>query len=149
MVMKHNDDELEKMIHRELNALPQFRAPETLMPRVMAAVANRTALPWYVQPCYAWPRWVQFIAGIASIVLVILIGMMVAWIGNSVSSHVHSDLAGVSGNARAWAGIVWSVWTCLLRGILPYVAAGTVGLTLIVIGLGRTAVRLAIIEHRT
>ena len=52
-------DELERLIHRELRALPARRAPRTLESRVLAALEQRTALPWYRQGWSYWPATVR------------------------------------------------------------------------------------------
>jgi len=44
---------------RELKGLPELRAPRTLLPRVMAAIHQRAALPWYHQAWHAWPHGLQ------------------------------------------------------------------------------------------
>ena len=51
--------ELENQIDRVLKRLPEVSAPRTLMPRVMAAVRARAALPWYRQSWQAWPMPLQ------------------------------------------------------------------------------------------
>jgi hypothetical protein len=51
----HDQEELELEIGRELERLPDLPAPATLIPRVMAAIAARAAVPWYRQPWQAWP----------------------------------------------------------------------------------------------
>ncbi len=51
---KPSQEELEKMLERELRALPDLPAPETLLHRVMLAVHERARLPWWKR---AWPEW--------------------------------------------------------------------------------------------
>jgi len=46
---------LETEIDRELKALPELAAPETLAARVMARIEKPIALPWYRQPWQQWP----------------------------------------------------------------------------------------------
>jgi len=50
-----NDRRLEARIHRELRALPSLRAPRTLAPRVLAAIAARHAAPWFRRSWNTWP----------------------------------------------------------------------------------------------
>ena len=40
---------------RELRRLPLPRAPQTLLPRVMAAVQAWAQRPWYTRAWFAWP----------------------------------------------------------------------------------------------
>jgi len=51
-----NTDDLERLIDRELKQLPVPRAPETLLPRVLAATAGRKPAPSYAAPWLDWPR---------------------------------------------------------------------------------------------
>lgn len=48
-------DEFEKLLHRELRALPPRRAPRILEARVLAAIEHRAQIPWYHQSWAAWP----------------------------------------------------------------------------------------------
>lgn len=50
-----DERELERLVDRELKGLPTPHAPRTLLPRVMAAVAETPAQPWYSQPWVTWP----------------------------------------------------------------------------------------------
>jgi hypothetical protein len=48
-------DDLERRVGDALRALPEPRAPRTLLPRVMTAVAMRANQPWYRREWIAWP----------------------------------------------------------------------------------------------
>jgi hypothetical protein len=48
------EKQLEAEIDRRLRTLPLHRAPESLAPRIMAAIQFRRRVPWYRQP---WPMW--------------------------------------------------------------------------------------------
>jgi hypothetical protein len=65
-----NDNDLERLAHRELQRLPAPRAPHTLLPRVMAAVETWAARPWYTRAWFTWPVGWQ-VASIAALVLVV------------------------------------------------------------------------------
>jgi hypothetical protein len=55
-------------IDRQLKALPELDAPAGLVPRVMATLAARAALPWYRQSWSHWPaalRWGSLAAFLA------------------------------------------------------------------------------------
>ncbi len=49
-----NPEQFEAEIDRELKELPDWRAPSTLVPRVMAAIEQRAVAPWFKR---AWPVW--------------------------------------------------------------------------------------------
>src|SRR5262245_8712188 len=53
------EQDLEARVDRVLKGLPELDAPRTLMPRVLASLARRAALPWYRQPWQMWPRPLQ------------------------------------------------------------------------------------------
>lgn len=52
---KPNPQDLEKLIHQTLRALPDRAAPRSLEQRVLAAIAARQALPWWRQSFIHWP----------------------------------------------------------------------------------------------
>jgi hypothetical protein len=54
---KHTDidDRLERLLQRELSALPLRRAPGTLESRVLGELARRAALPWWQRSFANWP----------------------------------------------------------------------------------------------
>jgi hypothetical protein len=49
------EKQLEASVRRELNALGDLPAPPALANRVLRAIEQRTATPWYRQPWAAWP----------------------------------------------------------------------------------------------
>lgn len=49
------DPKLEAFIHERLRQLPPRSAPASLVPRVMAVVQARHALPWWRQAWWHWP----------------------------------------------------------------------------------------------
>jgi len=53
--MLPEEKNLELEIDRQLKALPELQAPASLLPRVMANIASRPALPWYRQSWSQWP----------------------------------------------------------------------------------------------
>lgn len=48
------EQRLEAEIAREMRGLPELKAPMSLIPRVLMAIKQPAALPWYQQ---AWPKW--------------------------------------------------------------------------------------------
>ncbi len=59
---EHNEKQLEQLIHGELRKLPELRAPETLVHRVMLAVHAKERQPWWQRPWLTWPRLAQLIS---------------------------------------------------------------------------------------
>ena len=57
-----DDLDLERLVDRELKRLPVPPAPRTLLPRVMAAVAEARPLAWYSRPWLEWPWALQLLS---------------------------------------------------------------------------------------
>lgn len=53
------EERLAALIDRELKQLPEQEAPATLVPRVLAALRQRAALPWYRTAWQTWPYALQ------------------------------------------------------------------------------------------
>src|SRR6185437_1074666 len=53
--MRDDKDDLERLAERELRLLRAPRAPETLLPRVLAAVDAWSNRPWYSRTWFTWP----------------------------------------------------------------------------------------------
>jgi hypothetical protein len=70
------DDELDRALDRSLAQLPAPRAPRTLLPRVMAAVAQPAA-PWYARPWLSWHPGLQTVSLLGVLAAVSLVWM--AW----------------------------------------------------------------------
>jgi hypothetical protein len=51
----NHDKQLELEINRELKALPELTAPDSLTNRVLAAIEYRSNVPWYRQSWETWP----------------------------------------------------------------------------------------------
>jgi hypothetical protein len=58
MELPDNND-LEKFIHQQLQKLPEYKAPDSLVTNVLSAIAARKKLPWWKQSFTFWPRRVQ------------------------------------------------------------------------------------------
>jgi hypothetical protein len=63
-------DDLERRVHDELRRLPAPRAPQTLLPRVLAAVEAWATRPWYARAWFTWPLGWQ-IASVAALALAV------------------------------------------------------------------------------
>lgn len=144
--------ELELEIDRELKQLPDLEAPATLVVRVMQAVRQRQALPWYRQP---WQNWPVALRIAALVLLSSLFG------GLCIASWQLSRAAGMSATMQEIGGlfsgvaIVWNIISVLLGAVVVVIKhLGTgfmVSCVLIValgyalcLGLGTACVRLAL-----
>jgi hypothetical protein len=61
--MNENENlQLEAAIDRELKALPNLHAPQTLLPRVMAMIEQHVVLPWHRRAWQTWPLPLQVVS---------------------------------------------------------------------------------------
>jgi hypothetical protein len=122
-------------ITRELKQLPAPRAPQSLLPRVMAAVALEERKPWYARPWMTWPP----LAQAASVVLVggLAAGVWSLWpnlpqlaagSGSPMAVATVSWITDVVNRATQVSTVVRALWQVLLGPIAIIV----VGLTVIV-----------------
>lgn len=95
-------------LHRELGRLPYPRAPHTLLPRVLAAIAR----PWYAREWLAWPLPWQ----VASLALAAL-AVTGAWMAATSSPQV-TALAASAETAAAAARVLWRL---LVQPVFAYV----------------------------
>ncbi len=143
--------QLESEVDRLLKPLPNLPAPAGLAPRVLAALANRQALPWYRQPWMAWPLVLQVFA---------LVFLLSSFGALCVACFQLTRAAGFTnavqevGQSLAWLGWVWNVMTVLFDTIILtikhlgawFIAACCFAAVLgyaICVGLGTACVRLA------
>lgn len=59
-------DPLTQWTDRALKQLPARRAPSGFAPRVLTAIQQRAALPWYQRPWLRWPRTLQAISALGT-----------------------------------------------------------------------------------
>jgi len=151
-----NQHELECQVDRVLKRLPEVSAPRTLLPRVLALVRARAAMPWYRQSWQAWPMPLQ----VATIfVLVASFGgfFFAAWELSraagyaAVRQEIGEMLSGVAvvGNVlgvliNAIRLVIERLGTAFIIGCL---AAAALAYS-IFIGLGTVYVRLAFSQRR-
>jgi len=93
--------ELERRIDEALRALPLRAAPGALEARVLAAIAERAALPWWQRRFGEWPRAARlgFVGGcLALVVLAVLMGQ-----AHPATVPVWSSLPVLPGVAQAQA----------------------------------------------
>lgn len=60
--LRSNEEKLAAWADRALKQLPARRAPATLAPRVLAALAQQRVLPWHRRPWLDWPRHFQVLS---------------------------------------------------------------------------------------
>ena len=89
--------DLERDIHQVLRALPEPRAPRSLAPRVMAAIAANAAAQLQPQPGWRqWPLAWQMLSLVAAasvvLAIVVFVPLASAWIGGLETTRVAAAL---------------------------------------------------------
>ena len=145
------EKQLEAEINRQLKGLPPLVAPATLIARVLTAIENRVALPWYRQ---SWPMWPMALRAVSLLILLSVFGALcfAGWKvsqAQSVLTAMHTMAGWFSGVSVVWntlnalGGAVIVVAKHLGTGfIIACFVAAALGYGLFV-GLGTFYVRLA------
>ena len=145
-------DELETLVGDALAELPVPRAPETLLPRVMAAVAAWAERPWYTRAWLTWPISLQIASAAALVLLVaaVAFGMAQAAGPAALATAAASRVGDAGAAAQTIAAAFQTLWRALVRPVAPYAfaivsmmcaACAACGAALNQIVMGRTAHR--------
>lgn len=145
------DRQLERLIQQELRRLPELRAPETLVHRVMLAVHARSRQRWWHRPWLTWPLGVQLLSLALLLVSVGIVSYLAGavWGGLSTPS-IPSKMV----ESLVWLKPVWEAVSALLGAIVVLARAVSsqyllIGASLVTavyltcIGLGTVWFRLA------
>ena len=147
--MKLSPEQLEKLIHENLRALPARRAPRSLASRVLAAIEARAALPWWQQSFAQWPIaaravFILFSAGLVKVALMAAVWVLAGF--NSVEfanafatqftwfQRLSAAVGGVGEFFALLGRVIPSLW---IYGALAVFAS----LYAMLFGLGATAYR--------
>ena len=148
---ENENSRLEAAIDRELKALPNLRAPQTLLPRVMAVLEQRTALPWFRR---AWQTWPMPLQAFSTLVLLAAFGGLC--FGSWQLVHLPA-VASATSEAGGWLkllngalntlGVLANALALAVKSLGPLVIGGIVMAVLAgyaaCVGFGTLYVRLA------
>lgn len=117
--------DLEREIHRELRALPPPTAPATLLPRVMAAVRQAPAAPWYTR---AWRTWPAVWQAASLVVLLAVAGGVIAaapYIRTALEtvplvSAMRSEVSESARTVETTVTTIQVLWRTLVAPVVPY-----------------------------
>jgi len=99
-----NERKLAEQLHRELHQLPNLKAPTTLGPRVLAAIAARQEAPWWKKSWASWPASMKLaflVTGIAAIAGLILAGAAIPQFG-TLTSGVTESVGGMFASLKPY-----------------------------------------------
>jgi hypothetical protein len=116
--------DLERLVARELRALPPPRAPRTLLPRVMAAVALAQR-PWYARAWLTWPAAWQAVSIVVLLAAVATGAMLLPNVRQAMSAltfvaDVQGDVAARARDVEVATTAVRVLWNALLAPVVPY-----------------------------
>jgi hypothetical protein len=144
-------DDLERLIDRELHAVPAPRAPRTLLPRVMAAVARRRVRPWYERGWAEWPAVWQFASLVALVALFTGIGAAWPQLADAASAYrvdvsalLPSQVLVAAGTVNQALDVVRVLWRALVQPLSPYLVAFIVTMFFACLAFGTALDRVAL-----
>lgn len=119
--------ELERFVSRQLRGLPAPSAPQTLVPRVLAAASAWSRRPWYAREWFVWPLGWQ-LASVALVAVVAAAGSLVLpamqlLMLDAARSWTSALLTGAPQLTDALALAVTAarvMWRSLIQPFLPY-----------------------------
>lgn len=145
------ENQLAARVQQELNTLGELSAPPAFAARVLRAVGQRTAAPWY--RC-AWQTWPLGLQGVSLVALLALFGGICFAVVELAHAAQVSPAGQQAGAWVTWFGVLWktagvlsgAVATALRQLGMGIVISG--GLVLLAtyatcLGLGTAWVRLA------
>ncbi len=151
--MNENENlRLEAAVDRELKALPSLRAPQSLLPRVMAMIERHVVLPWYRRAWQTWPLPLQVVS-----MLVLLAAFAGLCFGSWQLVHAPA-VASAASEASGWfrmlsrafntVGVLANALALAVRSLGPLVLTGIAVALLLgyaaCVGFGTLFVRLAL-----
>jgi hypothetical protein len=123
-----NQVDLEAVIGRELKRLPAPRAPQTLLPRVLAAAHAWTMRPWYERAWFTWPLGWQLASAAALLLFLAGAGMLLpgaqaaaAAAASTFAAPLIGDVAGVAERTAVAVNAAGVLWRALVQPFIPYV----------------------------
>ncbi len=114
-------EDLERIVGRALAALPEPRAPRTLLPRVMTAV-RLAARPWYERGWRTWPSAWQALAVVGLVVLVVGVALVLPSLDRQVDTVVTQVVSPVAAPVEVTVSRVETLGSAALvfwRGLQP------------------------------
>ena len=144
-------DELDELLDRELCHLPPFTAPQSLAPRVMAAVRAKAAAvagPWWLQSWTAWPMYARAALFVAALLIATI------FFSGSVVLHdqiptiaSQNPMANLLGDFAAIGNTVALLWQKIGQPLFLTRIAVCVAMYFVCVGLGTAMFRVATREN--
>ena len=121
-----NPIDFDTRIDRTLRRFPAPRAPQTLLPRVLAAVQEWSQRPWYSRAWFTWPIGGQIVSA-AALILVVIGGAFLTMSAQAAIDQIAARLLGgvmpVAQRAEAMLNAARVVWHAVVEPLAVYVFA--------------------------
>ncbi|MCX6909481.1 MAG: hypothetical protein NTY01_15765 [Verrucomicrobia bacterium] len=147
------EQDLEKLMERELRSLPPPRAPETLAPRVMAAITARATLPWHQRTWFEWPLGWQVASAALTVAFLAMLMMLAPWRALAgakavvqLVGQIKMLTASIGEIAERVLRIALPLWNALAQEYLIFALAVVTALAAAVAALGGAARQLVLKE---
>lgn len=119
--------ELEHHVDRVLADLPPLGAPDTLLPRVLAAVRAWAGRPWYQRAWLTWPVELQA-ASVAVLGLMVAGGVMALPLAQAQASHAVAlaaswapvDVPNIAASVRVTTNAITLLWRGLVQPLVVF-----------------------------
>lgn len=149
------EQDLEKLMERELQSLPSPRAPETFAPRVMAAITAQASLPWHQRTWFEWPRGWQAASAALTVAFLATLMAFAPWralagadVVVQLVGQVRLFVDGIGETAERVLRIALPLWSALAQQYLVFALVIVGSLAAVVAALGSAARRLVLKEIR-
>lgn len=145
-----NGSELERLVDRELHALPTPSAPATLLPRVLAATTGRGRAPWHVRGWAAWPNRWRAAAVVALVALVVGAGLLVSGLIGAPGAvplegrAMLGRIAAAASFVHQASAVMRLVWQLLFEPVAAYLLVLSLSFSLACAGLWTALNRVAL-----
>lgn len=124
------DDDLERRTHDALRRLPAPRAPESLLPRVMAAARPVPRRAWYRGAWHSWPRAWQAVSALGVLAAIAATALMLAPVDAAIGQELLARLGDwpmrlttTASRVTAALNATVLVWRTIVEPVRVYVMA--------------------------
>ena len=142
-------EELDELLDRELCHLPPFAAPQSLAPRVMAAVRAKAAAitaPWWLQSWAAWPMYARAALFVAALLIATIFFSGSVVLDDQIQ-NIQNPMANLLGDFALIGNTVALLWHKIVQPLFLMRIAVCLARYFVCVGLGTAMFRVATREN--
>jgi hypothetical protein len=133
--------DLERLVDERLKQLPAPHAPDTLLPRVLAAIEQHGQAPWHSRAWRTWPIAWQLVSAVACLAILTAVvsalpRQLVIDVARFVSSPSTGETVAVADQAESATRAAWVLWRVVLQPLVPYALALSMLMCVACVGFG-------------